>query len=149
MFIQPIFCGYASVFNHQDIVGDIILPGAFCHSLQKDEKNIKLLWQHNPALPLGVINKIYEDTKGLFIEGEMLLDIKYVYEAFLLIQKKAVHGLSVGFEVLESFYGKDARYIKKAKLWEVSVVTFPANTQATITMVGGNGLEPSTSTMST
>jgi uncharacterized protein len=150
MSVAPNFCGYASVFNLQDQVGDVILPGAFRHSVNAlNSKNIKLLWQHNPVLPLGNIQRLYEDTKGLYIEGDFLLGVKYVDEAYLLIKNRIVQGLSIGFEAEDSFFSQDTRYIKQAKLWEISVVTFPANAAAQILMVGGNGLEPSTSTMST
>lgn len=133
MSFNPIFYGYASVFNHPDATGDIILPGAFQKCLQAiNSHNIKLLWQHNPLLPLGNIQKLYEDTKGLYLEAEFLLGIKYVDDAYNLIKNHVVNGLSIGFETEDSFYTKDNRYIKKAKLWEVSVVTFPANTAAKI-----------------
>ncbi len=96
---------------------------------------IKLLWQHNHTLPLGNIQRLYEDTKGLYIEGDFLLGIKYVDEAYMLIKNRIVQGLSIGFETEDSFYSSDTRYIKKAKLWEISVVTFPANAAAQIIMV--------------
>jgi hypothetical protein len=39
------------------------------------------------------------------------------------------------FEWVEKANGQSIRYLKKLDLWEISPVTFPANTRATITTV--------------
>ena len=61
------FEGYASLFNREDLGHDVILPGAFTESLAKrSAAGIKLLFQHDPAEPIGIWNSIREDQTGLF-----------------------------------------------------------------------------------
>ena len=49
------FEGYASLFNREDMGGDLVLPGAFRDSLaRRGVAGIKLLFQHNPSEPIGV-----------------------------------------------------------------------------------------------
>lgn len=131
--IEGTFKGYASIFNVVDNYGDVVLPGAFRQTLQELHiKNIKLLWQHDYKKPIGVFTKIEETVKGLLVEGKIFTDLRQGKEATLLLQSGVVDGLSIGYEIEEYFYDQDIRYIKQAKLWEISIVTFPANELARI-----------------
>lgn len=125
------FTGYASVFNSKDLEGDVILPGAFRRSLIENS-NIKLLWQHEPSEPIGIIDDVSETTEGLFIKGKILANLSRGKEAYELIKSGAINGLSIGFQSIDSFDADGVRYIKELKLWEVSLVTFPANELAVI-----------------
>jgi hypothetical protein len=125
------FSGYASIFNSVDHYDDVILPGAFRESLA-NAKQIQLLWQHDPKEPIGSLQVIKETVKGLYVEGRLILGLKRAQEVYLLLQKGIVTGLSIGFEIKESFRAQDIRYIKALKLWEISLVTFPANEQARV-----------------
>ena len=125
------FAGYASIFNIEDSVGDVILPGAF-HNSFKNVKDIKLLWQHKAEEPIGFFTTIAEDVKGLYVEGQLLLDIPKGLEAYNLLKNDIVNGLSIGFEIKDSTRYEEARYIKRLTLWEISIVTFPSNHKARI-----------------
>jgi uncharacterized protein len=128
-----VFTGYASVFNKPDSTGDIILPGAFAETLRDNyNRNIKLLWQHDPENPIGYLTEIRETIQGLYVEGNIITELPKGMDVYKLINKKVIDGLSIGFEVVDCFYNSDIRYIKKIKLWEVSIVTFPANVHARI-----------------
>ena len=133
---EGIFSGYASVFNVSDSYNDIIIDGAFTQSL-KYSHDIKLLWQHRHDEPIGVITKITEDNIGLYIEGKLLLDVNRAKEAYILLKNGAVSGLSIGFRVKSSKLDRNtgSRIITEVELVEVSLVTFPANKQATISSV--------------
>ena len=122
------FEGYASLFNREDLGHDMILPGAFAESLKKrGTKGIKLLYQHDPAEPIGVWEKIGEDAKGLYARGRLLLAVSRAREVHALLKEGALDGLSIGFKAItarrESKTG--IRRIAKVDLWEISVVTFP------------------------
>lgn len=124
--------GYGSIFNNVDLHGDVILNGAFSESLSTNSK-IKLLWQHDPNSPIGIISEIEETDVGLYIKAVLNLEIPKAKEAYLMIKSGIIDGLSIGFEAEECSVVNDVRYIEKAKLWEVSIVTFPANQEALIT----------------
>lgn len=127
------FSGYGSTFGNIDSDNDIIVKGAFTESLKK--RNPKLLYQHKMSDVIGVINNAYEDEKGLFIEGKISNTTKG-NEAYELLKDGAIDSFSVGFMTKDSDYKEDGvRLIKQAELYEVSIVTFPANEQARISSV--------------
>ncbi len=48
------FAGYASLFGVPDLGRDVVLPGAFAESLsRRGPSGIRMLWQHDPAKPVG------------------------------------------------------------------------------------------------
>jgi HK97 family phage prohead protease len=131
------FAGYASVFGHIDSQLDMVLPGAFRKTLAKRGADIKLLWQHNVQEPIGIFTRIEEDERGLYVEGRLLLEVQKAREAYSLLKAGAVRGLSIGyvasrFSVHEE---TDVRRISELELYEISLVTFPANDKAQITQV--------------
>ncbi len=130
------FSGYASVFGVIDNHDDIILEGAFS-DLTKNAGEIKLLWQHRADEPIGIFTHIEEDDNGLYVEGQLLLEIERAREAYALLKSGALKGLSIGFRVtdFEIDDETEVRVIKKAELFEISLVTFPANDSAKILSV--------------
>ena len=131
------FCGYASVFNVVDSYKDIILPSAFKNTIESKNirSDIKMLWQHKQDQPIGYFNIIKEDTIGLYVEGQILLNTQQGQEAYSLIKNKSVNGLSIGYIVKDAEYDtkNNARLIKEVELFEISIVTFPANKYSNIT----------------
>ena len=139
---QGLVSGYASVFGVEDSHSDIITAGAFAKSLSMG-RQCKLLWQHEPNLPVGVINEIFEDDYGLYVKAKILLDVEKGRETYSLLKNGAMSGLSIGFTPVKSHYeqGTNRRIITEIDLWEISFVTFPSNPMANVTMVkcdGGN-----------
>jgi uncharacterized protein len=130
------FQGYASVFNVVDTQNDIVLPGAFQRSiqgLQKTGNMPKLLWQHQVNNPIGVIHALREDSYGLLISGQLLNDVQQGQEALALLDAGAIKGLSIGYQVVEaSRNAAGVRLLHEVALWEVSLVTFAANPQASV-----------------
>lgn len=131
------FSGYASVFNVLDSQKDIIANGAFKRTLEKRNADIKLLWQHKLDEPIGVFLNIKEDSHGLFVKGKLLLDVTRAKEAYSLLKSGAINGMSIGYSVVLADYDdvKGIRILKDVDLFEISLVTFPANKDATITSV--------------
>ncbi|ETO16227.1 phage prohead protease [Reticulomyxa filosa] len=122
------FFGYACTFNNQDDVGDIILPGAFAETI-RSQSHLVLLWQHDQKEPIGYITKFKEDLIGLYIK-KFIMQLKRA--AYALIAAGVIKGLSTDYLIEDYFHDGTIRYIKKIKLIEISVVTFPANRQAMI-----------------
>ena len=131
------FCGYASVFNIKDSYNDIVLPHSFQKTLSKKnfKTDIKMLWQHQADKPIGYFTLIKEDSIGLYVEGQIMLDIKKGLEAYNLIKSKAVNGLSIGYKINDYTFDKNSniRKLKEIELFEISIVTFPANEYSNIT----------------
>ena len=95
-----------------------------------------MLWQHDSAEPIGVYERVSEDDIGLWLEGRLLLDVEKGHEAYVLLKNRAISGLSIGFVPLawewETRDNKRVRVLKDVDLWEVSLVTFPANPKASV-----------------
>ncbi len=129
------FAGYAAVFNREDLGHDIILPGAFAKSLaSRKTDGIRMLFQHDPAEPIGVWDELREDAHGLYAKGHLLPDVARSREVLALITGGAIDGLSIGFRAVRA--AKEAktglRRISEIDLWEISVVTFPMQPDARI-----------------
>lgn len=130
-----VFEGYGSIFGNMDSDRDIVAPGAFASSLASKPLNkVKLLWQHDRRQPIGVYDEIREDGKGLFVKGRLLLEVQKAKEAYALLKAGALDSLSIGFRTLEDSWDREneVRTIIKTNLMEISLVTFPANENATI-----------------
>ena len=132
--------GYGSVFGVRDNYDDVISKGAFIQSL-KDHKAAgtmpAMLWQHDADKPIGVWTEMVEDEKGLRIKGQLALETVKGKEAHALLKMGALNGLSIGFMSKEWAYDRDTevRTLTAIDLWEVSLVTFPANEKARVTNV--------------
>ncbi|MBR7747452.1 HK97 family phage prohead protease [Undibacterium sp. BYS107W] len=134
--------GYGSVFGVRDNYDDVILKGAFTQSL-KEHKAAgtmpAMLWQHDADEPIGVWTDMVEDSNGLLIKGKLELNTTKGKEAHALLKIGALNGLSIGFVSKSWDYatvdGADVRRLKEIDLWEVSIVTFPANQKARVTNV--------------
>ena len=135
-----VFEGLASTFGAPDLVGDIIEPGAFRASLDRP-RTVKMLWQHDPRAPIGVWDRIAETATGLTVKGRLVLDVQQAREALALLRAGAVDALSIGFSVPKGGWSVDrekaVRRLSRIDLWEISVVTFPANPDARIARVKG------------
>jgi uncharacterized protein len=132
--------GYGSVFGVKDNYEDIIAPGAFAASLKTHKAAgtmPAMLWQHDADEPIGVWTEMVEDSKGLRVKGQLCLETSCGKEAHALLKMGALNGLSIGFISRQWSYDTetDVRTLTEIDLWEVSLVTFPANEKARITGV--------------
>lgn len=135
------FSGYCSVFDNVDGNGEIVRPGAFTESLKRIAAGgypLPILWQHQSYAPIGGSLVLREDDKGLYTEGELLIaDIQQAREAHALMKRQIVRGLSIGYYWEKWAYIEDTGVFElwQLDLREYSVVTFPANEEATVETV--------------
>ena len=132
------FSGYASVFNELDEQGDRVLKGAFQKSLDTmmtHKAFPKMLWQHDATRPIGLWEEIAEDDRGLFVKGRLILELKKAREAYALMKERVLDSLSIGYRVVRASQSPQSkeRLIQEVELFEISLVTFPANRAAKIT----------------
>ncbi|WGM00222.1 HK97 family phage prohead protease [Arsenophonus nasoniae] len=135
------FSGYGSVFGVKDSFDDIVMRGAFETSLTHwRSKNSfpALLWQHRMDEPIGVYTEMREDERGLFVKGKLLIeDDPLAKRAHAHMKAGSLSGLSIGYVLKDGEYErtKGVFLIKEIDLWEVSLVTFPANDEARINTI--------------
>ncbi len=131
------FSGIASTPS-TDRMGDIVEPKGAQFKLP-----IPLLWQHDSRQPIGWVTAATVTSKGIEISGEVA-DVPEDGElktrlatAWQSIKSKLVRGLSIGFNAIEhaqidGTWG--VRFVKWEWL-ELSAVTIPANSDASITAI--------------
>jgi HK97 family phage prohead protease len=134
------FEGYGSVFGNVDADGDVIEPGAFTKSLLNHRSHQTLpalLWMHDPYNPVGRYLEVREDLRGLYVKGQLILESTQGRDAYALLKGGAVNGLSIGYvpKSWEFDKAQKTRKLKEVDLWEVSLVTFPANALARVMAV--------------
>ena len=144
-----VFSGYGAVFDNIDSYDDIIVKGAFTETLKSIRKSGKwpaMLSQHGGGwfgsaqdnTPVGIWTDMKEDDHGLYVEGK-LADTDRGRELYTLMKmepRPAIDGLSIGYRVNDSAEEvrdkKTVRLLKSIDLVEVSIVSFPANTEARV-----------------
>ncbi len=130
------FEGYAATFGNKDNVDDVVMAGAFKSSLNKNPK-IKMLWQHDVTAPIGSYLEIYEDSYGLYVKGRINLGTEKGRNAYALLKAGDLDSMSIGYVTRKSDYDQasDVRYLKEVDLYEISLVSIPANNNALVTSV--------------
>ena len=135
------FVGYGSTFGGEpDSYGDIIAPGAYKASLavHKSKGTMpRMFWQHDQAQPIGKWMEASEDEKGLLLKGRLNMGVQRGREAHALLKAGDIDGLSIGYRVQEYTRDEEADTwtLEKLDLFEVSVVSMPANDSATVASV--------------
>lgn len=124
------FAGYAAVFGHPDRGGDVVKAGAFAQAVKRGAGAVPLLWQHEPGRPIGRIEYLREDKRGLRVIAR-LSEGAAGKEAAALLKDGAVGGLSFGYRVREA-HGEKPRELTDLELVEVSLVTFPMQPRARV-----------------
>jgi uncharacterized protein len=102
---KGIVSGYFSNFGNVDSDGDIIRPGAFSKSIQENgpqsaTPRIKHLMNHNINLPLGSIQTLQEDTKGLAYESQ--IGTHTIGQDFIkMVESGLITEHSIGFRIVK------------------------------------------------
>ena len=128
------FTGYASVFNSpsEDLGGfvEYVAPGAFKRSLQS-RNEVKLLWNHDAGEPLASLRggtmQLVEDERGLKVTAQ-LPQTSRGKDVAELLRLKTIDSMSFGFNVIKDSWSRDGqtRTLESVRLFEVSIVSFPA-----------------------
>ena len=154
------FAGYGAAFSNLDRVGDIIACGAFKDTIPEFLSTGVIAWQHEWDTPIGKAIEAYEDEHGLFIRAK-ISDTSQGRDALTLLRDGVIKKLSIGYRIkdaeffdsldelaayaranniplkldnLEGVVG-GVRLIKAIDLYEISLVTVPANPAASVTAV--------------
>jgi HK97 family phage prohead protease len=125
--------GYAST-DSLDRQSDRILPTAWTRGgLRNYEINPILLFNHDYNRPIGKVVEMSTDKRGLRIKGVISKSAGEIYD---LVKEGVLSTFSVGFLVKDADYDKsaDGLIVKDAELLEVSVVSVPANQDATFSL---------------
>ena len=136
------FQGYGSVFNGEDSYGDTILENAYEPALKGLGSGVLPIFFNHAIydVPIGKWTSVTQTNKGLFCKGQLTLSIGKAAEVYEALKAGTVTGLSVGIGLQKSDYdwksGGMGRTIKSVSLLrEISVVNFPADSKARVSVV--------------
>lgn len=141
------FSGYASHFWSVDSYLTAVKDGAFKKTIRERGEKTPILWQHDAYAPIGKPTELKEDKTGLKFNALISEGTTFGKDAMTLLRDGVPLGMSFGFQTTRSrpatkedpldfslFKAKpeDVEIIEEVKLWEISLVTFPANEMAAI-----------------
>lgn len=133
-----LFEGYASTFGAIDSMGDTIMKGAFADTIVDRKYPILMLANHSSSFAIGKWLELSEDDTGLYAVGELTPGNSIATNIHASMKHGAISGLSIGFRIpvggaeeIET----GGRRISKINLEEISVVGFPADADARISIV--------------
>lgn len=128
-----IITGYGAYFGNLDSYKDIIDPVAFNDTLAERRDRIAFCYQHDIWNPIGKIQDIRPDTKGLWLQVMISAAEKDIQTK---VKEGILKEMSIGYRVMDSVEeirnGETIRILKKINLYEVSLVTIAANPLAVI-----------------
>lgn len=130
--------GYASCFRDTpDEYGDRIRSGAFTKTLAERAGKVKVLLGHDAGAIIGKPLEMREDAYGLFTRTQLYLDpaIPDAAKAYALAKLGALDSLSIGFQAIKWESRDDGRDLTECRLYEYSLVPWPADDKALITAV--------------
>jgi HK97 family phage prohead protease len=139
--------GYASTYGNVDRGSDRVIRGAFKKSLERYRKTnrpIKMYYQHDNKEIIGgfPVDKIMDDESGLYVEGQINLDVQRGREAYALAKQGVIQDFSIGYSVSDYDIKSGVRQLKELELWEISMVGEPMNPEARILAVKSDELNP-------
>lgn len=118
--------GYAST-RDLDRTGDVVQPGAFAESIREFLANPVVTYMHDWSNPIGKVIEARIDEIGLFIRAEISETAVTVWK---LIEEGILRAFSIGYEVVEEKVVDGINHIFRLRLYEVAIVSIPANRRA-------------------
>nr|DAG54315.1 MAG TPA: prohead serine protease [Caudoviricetes sp.] len=139
---EPVIEGYFAVFNSDYPLWpgatERVAPGSFADELHAD---VRALCDHDTRIVLGRTTAgtltLTEDERGLYGIIKINTADSDAMNLYARVQRGDVSQCSFGFDILDEEYiinpdGSELWLIRKVKLYEVSVVTFPAYEETSV-----------------
>ena len=139
LYIEGYFSVFGGVYELWDGASETIAPGAFSDTLGGD---IRALIDHESRLVLGRTTagtlELREDETGLWGRVKINPNDQDAMNLYERVRRGDVDQCSFGFDILDEETeqrenGAVRWTIRKVKLYEVSVVTFPAYQETSVT----------------
>ena len=133
------FHATANAYGVKDAYNEIVDPGCFKRSLDQQGPARPLLFNHNPDYLIGTGFHV-ETPNALEVKGELDLDTQKGRECYSSLKKGHLSKMSIGYNVLKDYFDEDGtRHLQEARLWESSLVVFPANEMSVVDTVKAYG----------
>lgn len=137
--------GYFSTYEKTpDSYGDIIEPGAFTETIKAREETghpFPLCFNHDFSAVIGAVDSVKDTEKGPFIEAHFL-DTQLAQDVRKMLQSGAIYQFSFAYDIKgrrnpteEEEKAGVTNVLTDLEVFEISVVTVPANQNAVATEV--------------
>lgn len=137
--------GYFSTYDKTpDSYGDIIEPGAFTDTIKARQESghpFPLCFNHDFSAVIGAVDSVKDTEKGPFIEAHFI-ETQLAQDVRKMLQSGAIYQFSFAYDVLDSRTPNAeekaagvTNVLTKVDVFEISVVTVPANQNAVATEV--------------
>ena len=144
--------GYFSTYDKTpDSYGDIIEPGAFTETIKAREETghpFPLCFNHDFSAVIGAVDSVKDTEKGPFISAHFL-DTQLAQDVRKMLQSGAIYQFSFAYDIKgrrnpteEEEKEGVMNVLTDLEVFEISVVTVPANQNAVATEV--KSVEPET-----
>lgn len=136
------FCGDLSDDKciEVDLAGEVVVPAGMDISVYKG--NPQILWQHDRECSIGVCDKITKKKDGIYIEATIHKGAM-CEEDWYRVKNGLVTRFSVGFRCkggeFKEINGRSVYFITKSLLLEISIVTIPASSSSSFSVVKSLG----------
>jgi len=124
------FEGWLTKYGELDLKGDIVEKGAFDKALQR-QKEFPLLWHHKLDEPIGIAY-LEPVPEGVKVRGKIAIETTRGRDAYILAKQEILKGISYGYFAVNTSYKNGIRYLKEIDIFEVSLVSVPAQPKAQI-----------------
>jgi len=114
------FKGYASIFDVEDRVKDVMHKGAFKRTIDHHKGNFPLVFMHDLKDMLGGVNAT-EDAKGLHVDGFLLKAIPRAMEVRELMKAGVIDGMSFAYKAIRHQYKGRQRHLMEVRMGEVTL----------------------------
>lgn len=136
--VSPMIKGHAAVFEERTSIpfwgfDEMVARNAFTDTIKQDD--VRALFNHDANFVLGRNTsktlRLSEDNKGLAIEIDPP-DTQVARDLMQLLKRGDISQMSFAFQIEKESWEKggegkpDLRILERVKLFDVSVVTFPA-----------------------
>lgn len=130
-----IVTGRAAVWGSENSNGVIFEAGAFKDWLDSGQRPA-FLWQHDDTRPIGVVKSVDDGKDGLTFRAKITAGTPDGDAALAFLKDGAINGVSMGVMASETEEAPGgAIRVTKGELWELSLVTFPAEKGARVASV--------------
>lgn len=150
---NPEFEGYATTYDHTYRVGgtygwDETIVGGACTKSVAERDDTRLLLNHD-GVPMARVNKrvntltLKSDDTGLFCSSTLDAASPLVQTVASAMRRGDLDEMSFAFKVIRQEWNNDytVRRIIEVQLFDVSIVTYPAN-EATVAALRSLGVAP-------
>lgn len=135
--------GFFSTYEKTpDSYGDIIEPGAFSGTIARRKETghpFPLCFNHNFDHVIGAVNTVEEKDNGPYIEADFI-ETQQAQDVRTMVKSGAIYQFSFAYDILKRRDPDDeekkngvTNVLQELEVYEVSVVTVPANQNAVMT----------------